>query len=155
MSVPEWLNKWENAQSQTEAARVPKEEILTALEETPDSITVVDLRNDRERGYITKAVHIPATSINGPDDVKEKVIDKILAVKPETKTIAIHCNSSRQRAGYVGGWLDDYLKKNHQNLNVEILNEGIVGWFAGGDKFEGETTWVDNLDGVDQSSKHP
>lgn len=143
MSVPEWLKKWEIAEPKTASVRVPREETLTALEDSPDSITVVDLRNDRERGYITKAVHIPATTIDGPEDVKAKVIDEILAVKPQTKTIVIHCNSSGKRAGYVAGWLDDYLKKNPQDLKVEILHEGIVGWLAGGEKFEGETTWVE------------
>jgi len=142
MSVPEWLKKWEIAEPETVSVRTPKEEVLSALENSPDTITVVDLRNDRERGYITKAVHIPATTIHGPEEIKSKVIDPILEVKPETKTIAIHCNSSGKRASYVAGWLDDYLKKNPSDLKVEILHEGIVGWLAGGEKFEPETTWV-------------
>lgn len=142
MSVPEWLKKWEVAEPETVSVRVPKEDVLKHLETSPDSYTVVDLRNDRERGYITKALHIPATVVDGPEDIRVKVIDKILAEKPNTKTIAIHCNSSGKRASYVAGWLDDYLKKNPQDLKVEIVHEGIVGWLNGGSEFEPETTWV-------------
>lgn len=142
MSVPEWLKKWEFAESATVSERAPKEAVLELLEKDPNSITVVDLRNDRERGYITKAVHIPATTIQGPEDIKSKVVDPILKEKPDTKVIAIHCNSSGRRASFVGGWLDDYVKKNPSGLKVEILHEGIVGWLAGGPEYELETTWV-------------
>lgn len=141
-SVPEWLEKWKFAQAEKEPPRAPKEQVLEQLETSPDSLTVVDLRNDRERGYITKAIHIPATTIDGPADVKAKIVDPVLEQKPETKTIAIHCNSSAQRASYVAGWVDEYFNKNHSDLKVEILHEGIVGWLAGGPKFDSETTWV-------------
>lgn len=142
-SVPEWLKKWEGSKSETVSVRTPREEIFAHLQTSPEDITVVDLRNDREKGYITKAVHIPATTIDGPTDVKAKVIDAVLAAKPETKLIAIHCNSSAKRAGYVAGWLDDYLKENELDLKVEILHEGIAGWLASGHQFDAETTWLE------------
>lgn len=142
MSVPEWLKKWETAESTTISERVPKEKVFESLQTSPDSITVVDLRNEQERGYITKAVHIPATDINGPDDIKAKVLDPILRGKPQTKQITIHCNSSAKRASYVAGWLDDYLKEHPQGVKVDILHEGIVGWLGKGSEFESETTWV-------------
>lgn len=141
MSVPEWLKKWESAQSATVSKRIPKEEIFKSLKTSPESVTVVDIRTERERGYITQALHIPATDIDGPSDIKSKVVDVVLKERPATKKITIHCNSSALRASYVAGWLDDYLAQNPQGVEVDILHEGIVGWLSA-PELESETTWV-------------
>lgn len=140
MSVPEWLAKYEDQQLATVALRLPKEDVLKLLETSPETVTVVDIRNDREKGFITKAVHIPAPTVEGPAEIGAKFIEPILEKAPDTKLIVVHCNSSARRASYIGGWADDYLKG--KDVDVAILDEGIVGWLKGGDEFAGETTIV-------------
>ncbi|KAM9919572.1 hypothetical protein OXX59_007845 [Metschnikowia pulcherrima] len=143
MPVPEWLEKWQDEQSSTEPPRLPKEELLSKLKTTPKSVTVVDIRNEQEKGYITSAMHIPATIINGPNDIQEKFIRPILEQNPKTEEIVIHCNSSAKRASYIGGWAKDHIDQyGPSNVSVEILHEGIVGWLAGDDANRSETTIV-------------
>ncbi|GEQ69239.1 hypothetical protein JCM33374_g2910 [Metschnikowia sp. JCM 33374] len=148
-SVPEWIEKWEPKQSAVEPPRIPKEELLETLKTAPKSVTVVDLRNELERAYITKAVHIPATKIHGPEDVQEKLVAPVLEKYPETEKIIIHCNSSAKRASFVGGWAKEKIDADAANgapkVDVEILHEGIVGWLSGDESFKSETTYVNKL----------
>lgn len=139
MSVPEWIAKWESQESKSVAPRLSKEEVLLILQKSPDSVTVVDLRNDRDNGFITQAAHIPATEIDGPSDIGPKLVDPIVAAKPSTELIVIHCNSSARRASYVAGWATDYTSKT-SGPAVRILDQGIVGWLQGGTEFQPETT---------------
>lgn len=139
--VPEWLATYEAQQLQTEPVRISKESLLESLKTQPDSVTIVDLRNEQERGSITQAVHIPATVVGGPSEIKEKFIEPILGAKPTTERIVIHCNLSGKRASFIGGWAQDYVEANGpSNVKVEILHEGIVGWLNGDQQFKEETT---------------
>lgn len=139
--VPVWLEKWQTQQLATEPRRVPKTELLTTLKKSPKSVTVVDIRNELEKGFITQAVHIPATIINGPEDVNEKLVTPVLEKYPETSKIVLYCNLSAKRTTYVGGWAKDYVD-NHgpKNVDVEILHGGIVDWLTGDELFLSETT---------------
>ncbi|OBA23120.1 hypothetical protein METBIDRAFT_9426 [Metschnikowia bicuspidata var. bicuspidata NRRL YB-4993] len=142
-SVPDWLAKWGSEQLETKPHRMSKDELLAILKSAPETVTVVDLRNDRERGYITKAVHIPATVIEGPTDIQNKLVGPVLAQFPQTKKIVVHCNLSAKRAGLIGAWGKDHVAANGpQDVDVQILHEGIVGWLAAGDDFKDETTLV-------------
>lgn len=93
------------------------------------SATILDLRNDRAPGFIRDSVNVPATSISGYSNIKGQVIDKIYAANPNINYIIVHCNSSKNRATKVAGWIQDYINdQNSENLKVAVLNEGITGW---------------------------
>lgn len=141
--VPEWLVEHESEVLDLPIHRIPKEELLELLKNKPEEIAVVDLRNDIEdKGVIKKALHIPATVINGPADVNRALFAPIEKQKPGAKKVVLFCNLSRKRPTYVGGWAKDYLAKTgKQDLEIVILDGGITGWVQGGDEFKDETVY--------------
>ncbi|KAG2732079.1 hypothetical protein G9P44_004496 [Scheffersomyces stipitis] len=131
-TVAELIEKWleEYPAEKAEASYSTPEEVLDLINKSPETTTVVDLRNDREPSVLKTSVHIPATGIAGYDDLKARVIDVVTEQKPEVKNIVIHCNSSRKRAVRVAGWIQDYINENDvKDYKVTILKGGIAGWF--------------------------
>lgn len=127
LTVNEWLETYPNPKAT--ASYTPAEEVLKLLETTPESIAIVDLRNDRDGGYLKESVHIPATTLTDPKKIKEEAIDIVKAARPSADTIIIHCNSSRQRASKTAGTIQDFLDDNNvSDLKVTILQGGIAGW---------------------------
>lgn len=133
ISVELWLEKYPEAN--TVSSRTSREEIFKQLGESNDAL-ILDIRGDRAPGYIRKSIHIPATDVDGYEDVKTSVLDPLFAAYPQTKLIVVHCNSSGRRASKIAGWLDDYLKENGGDFKVTILHEGIKGWLAAGAPYD-------------------
>ena len=124
--VKDWLELYPEPQST--ASRLSADEVLQLLSAGKSS-TILDLRNDRAPGFIRESVNVPATSISGYSNIKDQVIDKIYAANPNLNYIIVHCNSSKNRATKVAGWIQDYINdQNSENLKVAVLNEGITGW---------------------------
>lgn len=141
--VPEWLVEYENEVLEMPITRIPKEELLELLKSRPAEVAVIDLRNEQEdKGIIKKALHIPATLINGAADVERSLFTPIQEQQPTAKQIVLFCNRSGKRPTYVGGWAKDYLAKNGRlDLDIVILDEGITGWVKGGEEFKDETEY--------------
>lgn len=139
LSVPDWLEKYSGPKN--EPSRTSREEVFKLLQEGDETL-ILDLRNDREPGYITHSIHIPATEICGYEEIKEKVLVPIAQQFPKTRLIVVHCNSSGRRASKVGGWLEDYSREHNTAVKVTILHEGIKGWLAAGAPFDSLVTKV-------------
>lgn len=141
--VPEWLVEYESEVIQVPITRISKEQLLNQLKTNPEEVAVVDLRNEQEdKGAINKALHIPATLINGADDIEKSFITPIKEQQPTAKKIVLFCNRSGKRPDYVGGWAKAYLEKEgREDLEVTILDHGITGWIQGGEEFKDETTY--------------
>lgn len=140
LSVPDWLEKYPDPQS--EPSRTSREDVLKLLQNGNGETLILDLRNEREPGYINHSIHIPATEIGGYQEIKEKVLVPIAKQFPKTRLIVVHCNSSGRRASKVGGWLEDYSKEHNTDVKVTILHEGIKGWLAAGAPFDSVVTKV-------------
>lgn len=124
--VKEWLDLYPDPRSV--AARLSANDTYNLLTDGK-SATILDLRNDREPGIIRNSINIPANSISGYPEVKEKVIDRMYELNPLLEYIIVHCNSSKRRATKVAGWIQDYIEENKiTNLKVAILDGGITGW---------------------------
>lgn len=135
LTVKEWLQSYPNPHAT--ASYTPAEEVLSLLESTPETIAIIDLRNDREGSYLKESVHIPATSLTDPKKIKEEAIDRVKAVKSTADTLIVHCNSSRQRAAKVAGTIQDYLDENNiSDLKVTVLQGGIAGWLPLGEPYK-------------------
>lgn len=120
-----------------------KGDLLQSLKTQPKDVAIVDLRNEQEKGFITQSVHIPATVVDGPQDIKELFLDPVLEKFPDAKTVVIHCNLSGRRATLIGGWAKDHLANyGPHDVKVEILHEGIVGWLNEDPDYKSETTFV-------------
>lgn len=126
MLVTDWLELY--PEPLATASRQSAYEVLKLLS-CGKAATVLDLRNDRVPGFIRDSVNVPATSISGYSNIKDQVIDKIYGTNPGTNYIIVHCNSSKNRATKVAGWIQDYINDHKpENLEVSVLNEGITGW---------------------------
>lgn len=132
MSVQAWID------AQPDSKAVPsrtERSVVYELLQSPENI-ILDIRSDRSPAYIGQSFHVPAVDVDGPGKVKEAVLDPLLAKFPDTKQIIVHCNSSRQRASKIAGWLQDYFNENPSDLKVTILHEGIAGWLTAGEPYE-------------------
>lgn len=126
--VIEWVNLHEG-DSNTVTKRLSAESVLKLLQEKPETISILDLRNDRDPAILQRSVGIPATTLTNKANIKHEVIDKLIQENPNLDLIVIHCNSSRKRASIVGAWIQDYLDSNpNEKYQVAILDGGIVGW---------------------------
>lgn len=124
--VKEWLSLY--ADPKANAVRLSASDTYNLLT-NGDSATILDLRNDREPGIIRNSVNVPANSISGYKEVKKAVIDRMYQSNPHLEYIIVHCNSSKNRATKVAGWIQDYIEENKiTNLKVAILDGGITGW---------------------------
>lgn len=124
--VKDWLELY--SEPLATASRQSADEVLK-LFSAGKAATILDLRNDRAPGFIRDSVNVPATSISGYSNIKDQVIDKIYGTNPGTNYIIVHCNSSKNRATKVAGWIQDYINdQKPENLEVSVLNEGITGW---------------------------
>ncbi|KAG7195377.1 uncharacterized protein KQ657_003906 [Scheffersomyces spartinae] len=125
--VVEWLKVY--PEPKTTASYTEADEVLTLLKTTPETIAIIDLRNDRDPGYLKESVHIPAITLTDPKKIREEAIDLVKEAKPTAETIIVHCNSSKQRAVKVAGTIQDYLDQNNvPDLKVTVLKGGIAGW---------------------------
>ncbi|WPK25545.1 hypothetical protein PUMCH_002865 [Australozyma saopauloensis] len=142
-SVPQWLTDHQDQVTDTPIYRVTKEELLELLKNDEPGLAIIDIRNEQEdKGVIKKALHIPATVVDGPSGINEHFLEPVLDWQPQTKKIVLYCNSSGKRTTYIGGWAKDYLASiDRQDLEVVILDEGITGWVKGGDEFKDETLY--------------
>ncbi|GMM36960.1 hypothetical protein DASC09_042850 [Saccharomycopsis crataegensis] len=128
LSVQDWLGIHPNPTSV--AARISHEQTLKLLQERPDEIAILDLRNDRSPGFLKESINIPATSLNGIDEVKKELIDPMKEFKSNLQLTIVHCNSSKNRATKVAGWIQDYINENNIiDFKVSVLDHGINGWF--------------------------
>ncbi|KAK6456460.1 uncharacterized protein RJT20DRAFT_128366 [Scheffersomyces xylosifermentans] len=126
-AIQAWLEQYPDARSK--ASYTSPSEVLDLLEKSPETTTVLDLRNDRTPSYLQHSIHIPATGIAGYDALGSTVIDQIKKENPDLKNIVVHCNSSKKRAAKVAGWIQDYIEENDvKDYNVTILEGGIAGW---------------------------
>lgn len=126
LTVPQWLQIYEDPKSQ--ATYTPAEEVIKFYNE-PESFIVLDLRNDREPGYLKNSKHLPATELTGYGNIKSEIIDKLITSETsKVKTIVVHCNSSKMRASKVAGWIQDYINETKADFSVTILQGGIVRW---------------------------
>ncbi|CUM47605.1 uncharacterized protein AC631_05176 [Debaryomyces fabryi] len=124
--VKDWLELY--PEPLATASRLSAAEVLKLLS-AGKSATILDLRNDRTPGFIRNSVHVPATSIFGNTNIKGQVVDKMYEFNPSLNYIIVHCNSSKNRATKVAGWIQDYINdQKPENLKVAVLNEGITGW---------------------------
>lgn len=74
----------------------------------------------------------------GFSSIKNQVIDKIYEGNPSTNYnyIIVHCDSSKNRATKVAGWIQDYVNdQKPENLKVSVLNEGITCWIEKPDPY--------------------
>lgn len=133
ISIEDWLNTYPDPVSVS--SRTSREDAIQLLQNSDEAV-ILDIRGDRSPAYISRSVHVPATDVDGYEQVKPKILDVVFASYPKTKLIIVHCNSSAKRASKIGGWLDDYLKENGGDFKVTILDEGIKGWLAAGAPYD-------------------
>ncbi|RKP30508.1 hypothetical protein METBISCDRAFT_23240 [Metschnikowia bicuspidata] len=140
--VTQWLDEYKDEVVDVPILRIPKEELLELLKKNPEQVAAVDLRNEiEEKGVIKKALHVPATVIDGAADVERGLLLVVLEQKPQAKQIVLFCNRSGLRPTYVGGWAKQHLEKTGLDVEVVILDGGITDWVTGGVEFQDETVY--------------